>query len=163
MATPDFQTLALNLAMAQSRLGALTDAKNAHDAAGATIGALQAKGAQDYAAAQAAMGTLALPLTVGVLSVIDTRAQAERAAGKAAAIAYIKANPTCTEADAITAWVSGAQPTIPAGMVHPLNDPAGLLEAYIANAHAAGATPDTTWASFAAFVVATDQTVLETM
>ncbi len=159
----DFQTLALNLAMAQSRLQALTDAKTAHDAAGATIGALQAKGAQDYAAAQAALGTLALPLTVGVLSVIDTRSQAERAAGKAAAVSFIKANPTCTEADAITAWNAGAQPTLPVGMVHPLNDPAGLLEAYIANAHAAGATPDTTWASFAAFIVATPAATLETM
>lgn len=159
----DFQTAALNLAQAQARLKGLTEAKSAHDAAGASIGTLQAQAAQDYAAAQSAMGTLALPLTVGVLSVIDTRAQAERAAGKAAATSFIKANPTCTEADAITAWVSGAQPTIPAGMVHPLNDPAGLLEAYIANAHAAGATPDTTWASFAAFIVATPAATLETM
>ena len=159
----DFQTSALNLAQTQSRLKALTDAKSAHDAAGASIGTLQAQAAQDYAAAQSAMGTLALPLTVGVLSVIDTRAQAERAAGKAAAISFIKANPACTEADAITAWTSGAQPTIPAGLTHPLNDPAGLLEAYIANAHAAGATPDTTWASFAAFVVATPAATLETM
>ena len=159
----DFQTSALNLAQAQSRLKAITDVKGALDAAVAAVGTFQATAAQDFAAAQSAMGTLALPLSVGVLSVIDTRSQAERAAGKAAAIAYIKANPTCTEADAITAWVSGAQPTIPAGMVHPLNDPAGLLEAYIANAHAAGATPDTTWASFAAFVVATPAATLETM
>ena len=160
---PDFQTQALDLAGKQNRLKGITEVKSALDAAVGAVGAIQAQAAQDYAAAQAAMGTLALPLTVGVLSVIDTRAQAERAAGKAAAIAYIKANPTCTEADAITAWVSGAQPTIPAGMVHPLNDPAGLLEAYIANAHAAGATPDTTWGSFAAFIVATPAATLETM
>lgn len=158
----DYQSAALGLALAQSRYQALVDAKTQHDTASAGLANLQSAAAAALQQAQAAMGS-ASPTTIGTLSVIDTRSQTERQAGKGAAIDYIKANPSCAEADAITAWETGAKATLPAGLTNLLNNPAGLLEAYIANALAMGATKDNTWASFAALVVATDKTALLAM
>ena len=159
---PDYQTAALQLAQAQGAVAALQGASKPITDALTAVNALQTTAFQALQAAQTAMGS-SNALTVGVLSIIDTRSQTERAAGKAAAITFVKANPTCTEADAIAAWNTGAATTFPAGCTMPVNNPAGLLEAYMINAHAIGATPDTTWASFAAFMVATPEATLLAM
>jgi hypothetical protein len=158
----DYQTASLQLAQAQGAIASLAQAKSLVDTAENAMAALQSQAGQALLAAQQAMGSTS-PLVVGVLSVIDVRASAERQAGKASAITYIQANPACAEGDAINAWNAGASPTIPTGMTQLLNNPTGLLEAYIANAHSLGATPDTTWASFAAFVCATPAATLLAM
>jgi len=161
-AQADFQTAALQLAKAQGAIGPLQTAMDAVIVAMNTVEGLQRSAAADLLSAQQALGS-ANPLTVGVLSIIDTRSQTERAAGKAAAINFVKANPTCTEAQAIAAWTTGATSTFPPGCTMPVNNPAGLLEAYMNNAHAIGATPDTTWTSFVTLLINTPLATLLAM
>ena len=159
---PDYQTAALGIALAQGPVNALAQAQVAAATALGSITTQLDAAKTALASAQAALGA-STPVTIGTLSIIDQRSQTERAAGKAAAVAYIKANPTCAEAEALAAWNTGATPTLPTGCTLFLNNATGLLEAYIINAHALGATPDTTWASFAAFIVATPETTLLAM
>jgi len=158
----DYQTTALQLAQAQGAVAALQGATQPVADALKAIIALQTTAFQSLQSAQTSMGS-ANSLTVGILSIIDTRSQTERAAGKAAAINFVKANPTCTEAQAIAAWTTGATSTFPPGCTMPVNNPAGLLEAYMNNAHAIGATPDTTWASFVTLLINTPLATLLAM
>ena len=156
---PDYQTAALGIALAQGPVNALAQAQVAAATALGSITTQLDAAKTALASAQASLGA-STPVTIGTLSIIDQRSQTERAEGKAAAVVFIKANPTCSEDEAIAAWNAGASPTLPANCTHFLNNAAGLLEAYIINAQALGATPDTTWASFAAFIVATPETTL---
>jgi hypothetical protein len=91
--------------------------------------------------------------TVGEISSVTALLLAERNAGIQAAASFIQANPTATQAQAITAWTTAAlaATTLPAL----LQDPTQLFGIYALNLHNTGAIPDTTWASFAAWVVAT--------
>lgn len=95
----------------------------------------------------------------GPKSTVTQACEAERAAGKSATIDYIKANPACTQEDALAAYRTAALATRPAERPWLLCDPASLLSEYMANL-----VPDkiaeATWAAFAAFVVATDKDAL---
>jgi len=117
----------------------------------------QAKAA--WSAANDALNTAqATAGTVGTVSSIDQALQAERFAGKAASVDYIKANPTCTEADAIAAWTTAglAATGLPA-LIVPAESYAAL---YRANLAKMGLTPDATWESQRAWIVATDKATI---
>lgn len=151
-----YQDDLMNLATAQAGYKALTEAKGHLDAATDALAQAQARASIALQEAQAAIGQAGV--TVGLKSSVTTRAEAERTQGQSAAIDVIKADPAISEASAIAAWRAGV--VLPSGRTIPLHDPGGLLEEYAANAHAAGAIPDTSWQAFRAFIVATDKQVL---
>jgi hypothetical protein len=91
----------------------------------------------------------------GPYSTIDQAMQTERYAGKAAAIEYVKANPACTEADAVLAYQAAAIAARPPDRQYLLQMPDGLLREYRELAAQLGLTPDATWESFRALLVAT--------
>jgi hypothetical protein len=84
----------------------------------------------------------------------------ERDAGKSALIDYLKANPNATEAAAIAQWNTSALTGRPADRQWLLQDPASIRKEYSANLVGMGYVADTTWAAFAAFVVATPKATL---
>lgn len=147
--------LTLTLATLKGRTEALKEAKAAIDGAGAALAALQSKAATDTAeTVQALRGQD----TVGFYSSVDQILRSERFAGKAASVDYIKANPTCAEADAIAAWDAAGKAAT--GLPVLLQDTANLAIVYRANLHAMGLTPDASWESQRAWIVATDKNVV---
>ena len=92
----DYQTTALQLAQAQGAVAALQGATQPVADALKAIIALQTTAFQSLQSAQTSMGS-ANSLTVGILSIIDTRSQTERAAGKAAASIMSTTAPTITQ------------------------------------------------------------------
>lgn len=70
---------------------------------------------------------------------------------------YVKANPTCVEADAEVAYRTAALAARPADRQWLLVDPGSLRQEYSANLVKLGLIPDTSWASWAAWIVATDR------
>ena len=91
--------------------------------------------------------------TLGTISSVTSLLVAERNAGIQAAATLIQANPTTTLEQALAAWTTAATaittlPTL-------LQDPNLLFTLYAQNLNQAGAIPDTTWASVAAWIVAT--------
>jgi hypothetical protein len=92
----------------------------------------------------------------GLKSSVTQSCEAERAAGKAAAIDYIKANPTCTQDDALAAYRRAALATRPADRQWLLCDPANVLREYMVHCVPAKIA-EATWEAFAAFVVTTDK------
>jgi hypothetical protein len=96
--------------------------------------------------------------SIGVYSSVDQLLRQERFAGKSASVDYIKANPTCAEADAIAAWTTaGIAATGLQALIVPAENYAAI---YRANLAKAGLTPDTTWESQRAWIVATDKAVI---
>ena len=96
--------------------------------------------------------------TVGQYSSIDQALRSERFAGKAASVDFIKANPTCTEIEAVAAWdVAGKAAT---GLPVLLQNTENLAIMYRANLARAGMIPDATWESQRAWIVATDKAVI---
>ena len=89
----------------------------------------------------------------GAYSAIDQVLRTERFAGKQAAIIFIQANPTCAETDAAAAWTTAALAAT--GLPQIIVPPASYFILYSANLLSDGLIKDTTWASFAAWVVAT--------
>jgi hypothetical protein len=146
----------------QADLDAATTAFNAAQAA-AVLAQQAVYPAQEAleAASQALQSAMAEGLkagTVGSVSSIDQALQAERFAGKSACIDFVKANPTCTEADAIAAWTTaGLAATGLAALIVPAESYAQL---YRANLLKLGLVPDTTWESQRAWMVATDKAVI---
>ena len=138
----------------------LTTAQTAFQAASAALdtantarlNALQtlqtAQSAYDTAVAQGIQSG-----TVGTISSVTALLVTERNAGIQGAATCLKANPSAAEADVMAAWTASgiAATSLPAL----LQDPTLLFSLYSQNLHAAGAIPDTTWASVAAWVVAT--------
>lgn len=110
--------------------------------------------AQEDLAAQVAAGT------ARAVSVIDNAAYAERQAGKAAVITFVKANPGCAQADAVAAWNAGALAARPADRQWLLMNTEGLLQEYGANLHAAGLITDQTWPSIAGWIAATPAAII---
>ena len=90
---------------------------------------------------------------VGTLSSVTQILLTERDAGITAAIAYVQANPSCAQADAVAAWTTAALAAT--SLPSLLQDPNALCAIYAGNLAKEGAIPDTTWASLAAWIVAT--------
>jgi hypothetical protein len=116
----------------------------------------QAK-ASELAALEAGAGP-GLTADFGAYSAIDQLLRVERFAGKGASVDYIKANPECTEADAVGAWRAGALAATGLDIV--IQDPGALGQVYRRNLRAAGLTQDEAWESQRAWIVATDKTVI---
>ena len=94
----------------------------------------------------------------GAFSSVDQLLRSERFAGKGASVEFIKANPTCAEADAITAWTTAAlAATGLAALVVPVENYATL---YRTRLKSAGMVPDITWESQRAWIVATDKATI---
>lgn len=141
--------LTLTLATLKGRSEALKDAKATLDAAVAKVANLQATTAQDTAATVAALQGVD---AVGFYSSVDQLLRLERFAGKAASVDYIKAHPTCTEAEAEEAWSLAATAATGMPLLVPVASYAAL---YRANLAAMGLTPDATWESQRAWIIAT--------
>ena len=103
--------------------------------------------------AQADLAAQVVAGNAGSYSSVDLMLQKERAAGKSAAIDYIKANPTCAEADAVNAWTPAA--IAATGLPTPIVPPANYLDLFTADLLAQGLIPDQTFGSLVAWVVAT--------
>lgn len=143
------------LALLNGKELALTQAKNLVDQAGAAIARLQVANAAEKAPVVASLNGLD---NIGVYSSVDQLLRTERFAGKSASVDYIKANPTCLESDAETAWeVSALAATGLLDLIVPVASYAAL---YRANLAAAGMTPDATWESQRAWIIATDKALI---
>lgn len=99
----------------------------------------------------------------GPYSVLEQEARTERNAGKGAVIDAAKANPELTLDEACATYKAAALAARSSDRQYVLFDPAALFQLYAINAKAAGYTPDVSWESFRAFVVATDKAALLTM
>jgi hypothetical protein len=143
------------LALLNGKELALTQTKNLVDQVGLAIGALQVANAAAKAPVVASLQGLD---SIGVYSSVDQLLRLERFAGKSASVDFIKGNPTCTEAEAEDSWTAAALAAtgLPA-LVVPVASYAAL---YRANLAKAGLTPDATWESQRAWIVATDKTVI---
>ena len=158
----DFTAQAQAVSDAQSQLDKATASATAADAAN-----IQAQ--QDMQAARAtltaatdalnaAMAAGAQAGPVGTYSTVDQLLQKERFAGKSACIDFVKANPTCAEADAIAAWTAAG---IAATGLTALIVPAATYEAmFEQNLLALKLIPEATWANLQAWMVATDKTII---
>ena len=132
---------------------AFSNASAALDTANTTrLTALQAmqaaQAAYDTAVAQGIQSG-----TVGIISSVTALLVTERNAGIQGAATCLKANPSATEADVMAAWAASG--TAATSLPALLQDPTLLFSLYSQNLHTAGAIPDTTWASVAAWIVAT--------
>lgn len=149
---PDLNT---TLAVLKGQQESLKQAKAILDQSTASLGALQAATAQQIQTTVTALQGLD---TVGFYSSVDQLLRTERFAGKSASVDYIKANPTCLEADAETAWATAAlAATGRAALMVPV---ANYSQVYRANLLAMKLVPDATWASQRAWIVATDKTII---
>ena len=91
--------------------------------------------------------------TLGTISSVTSLLVAERNAGIQAAATLIQTTPTTTLEQALAAWTTAA--TTATTLPTLLQDPNLLFTLYAQNLNQAGAIPDTTWASVAAWIVAT--------
>jgi hypothetical protein len=96
--------------------------------------------------------------TFGAYSSIDQVLRTERFAGKSACVDFVKANPACTEAEAVAAWsIAGMAAT---GLPVLLQDPEALGQVYRANLLAAHLVPDATWESQRSWLNATSKEII---
>jgi hypothetical protein len=84
----------------------------------------------------------------------------ERFAGKEASVDYVKANPECTEVEVTAIYSEAALVARPANRQWLIQDPEALRQEYSANLVAAGYIPDTTWASWRAWILATPKAII---
>jgi hypothetical protein len=92
----------------------------------------------------------------GERSIVDNAATAERTAGQLAVVSAIKATPAITEDEALAVWNTAALASRPPNRQWLLNNPANILQEYLANLVAGGLIADTNWSSLTAWVFATD-------
>ena len=149
---PDLNT---TLAVLKGQQESLRQAKSILDQGAASVASLQSEAAQQIAATVTALQGLD---TVGFYSSVDQLLRAERFAGKSASVDFIKANPTCAEADAEAAWTTAAlAATGRAALLVPVSS---YSQVYRENLLKMGLVPDTTWESQRAWIVATDKAVI---
>jgi hypothetical protein len=96
----------------------------------------------------------------GEYSSTDQAMRAERFAGKAASVDFVKANPTCTEDQVIPIYKAAALAARPPDRQWLLQDPVALRQEYAANLLKYGLIPDATWESWRAWIIATDRDVI---
>lgn len=147
--------LTLTLATLKGKAEGLKAAKAELDSASARLGTLQAITAQEI---QATVDALQGLDSVGYYSSIDLVLRTERFAGKSASVDFIKANPACTEQEALDAWAAAGLAAT--GLPGLIQDHALLGALYRTNLAAQGYTPDATWESQRAWIVATPKAVI---
>lgn len=147
--------LSTTLAILKGQQESLRQAKTILDQGGASLAALQVAVAGQIQQTVEALNGLD---TVGFYSSVDQMLRAERFAGKAASVDFIKANPECTEAEAVAAWdAAGLAAT---GLPVLLQDTASLAQVYRLNLVAGGYIAEPTWEAQRAWIVATDKSVV---
>ena len=149
---PDLTT---SLAILKGQQESLRQAKTEVDAAGSRIAALQVAVAGQIRETVDALQGLD---TVGFYSSVDQLLRTERFAGKAASVDFVKANPACTEAEAIAAWDAAGKAAT--GLPVLLQDTAALAQVYRLNLVAGGFIAAPTWEAQRAWIVATDRTAI---
>jgi hypothetical protein len=119
---------------------------------------LLAEAQAELAAIEAGAGP-GITADYGPKSIVTQLVETERAAAKSAAIDFIKANPQCTEADAVQAWEAAALASH-SNFQYVLQSGMAMLELYRANMLAANIITDNTWEAQRAWVIATDKATI---
>jgi hypothetical protein len=96
----------------------------------------------------------------GPYSTVEQAMRTERFTGKGACIDFVKANPECTEADAVQAYTTAALAARPSERQYLLQSVEGLLHEYRLNALGLGLILEDTWEEFRAYIVATSKDTL---
>ena len=147
--------LTLTLGTLKGRGEALKQARGLMDTALAGLSTLQSTLNRDLRDTVAALQGSD---SVGIYSSVDQLLRLERFAGKEASVDYVKANPECGEAEATAAWeAAGIAATHLPALVVPAENYAAL---YRANLTAMGLTPDATYESQRAWIIATPKSVI---
>ena len=150
----------MDISDAQTQVATLEAAALAADQANIQAQEALRQARQTLADAQAALADQVAAGTARAVSVIDNAAYAERQAGKAAVITYVKANPSCAQSDAVAAWTTGALAARPADRQWLLMSPDGLFGEYSANLLALGLITDASWPTLASWIAATPAAVI---
>lgn len=132
-------------------------------AADATNQAAQAQVAAARQALADAHAVLAAQISEGkarAVSVIDNAAYAERQAGKAALIDFVKTDQSCSLDAAVVAWTTGALTARPDDRQWMLMSPEGLFQEYAANLKAYGLITDVSWPTLAGWIAVTPAAVI---
>ena len=146
--------LTTSLALLNGRKEAFLAIRGHLNSLSSTLEANLSANAQEIATAVSALQGIA---GVRQTSSVDDYCLNERTIGQGAAIDFIKANPECSEEEALSAWLEAVTAAIPV-VTH---DPKGLLKLYVGNMAGQMATPgDTAWEAFRAFVGMTDKSKL---
>lgn len=147
--------LTLSLATLKGQSEGLKQAKEALDTCAAAVARLQVTTSQQVQATVEALNGLD---SVGYYSSIDQVLRQERFAGKSASVDFIKANPTCTEQQALDAWqAAGLAAT---GLPALLQNHVLLAKLYQQNLLAGGYTSEATWEAQRAWIIATPKSVI---
>lgn len=133
--------------------GAITSAKTLLEDVLAKLNAAQGQNAATLSELSASLK--AAQSIYGEYSATDQILRTERFAGKAASIDYVKANPNCSEADAIAAWTTAA--LVATGRATLFQDPGELGALYREQLVASGLIADPTWEAQRAWIAATDK------
>jgi D-serine deaminase-like pyridoxal phosphate-dependent protein len=145
---------------AQAQVDALTSAALQADAANQEAQNALRGARQTLADAQAALAAQVAAGTARTVSTIDNAAYAERQAGKAAVIDFVKANPGCAEFEAVAAWNAGALAARPGDRQWLLMNTDSLLQEYSANLKAIGMITDQSWPTLAGWIAATPAAII---
>lgn len=171
MATTDVQTALANEARRQElrqKIAGLVGSMNATASAVQRLNSVNSdsqislSAAQDELAALEAGAGPGITADFGPKSIITQMVETERFAAKDAAIDYIKANPTCSEADAAAAWNNAALASHPE-FTQVIQDGLVMSALYRVNLVKANLIPDNTWESHRAFIINTAKATIETM
>jgi len=154
------QAAALHSATLQGQVTAFGNAAQVLSSLSQDAAKQLAVASQALAALQVGIGP-GITADFGAYTSIDQLLKTERNAGITAAVLYIQANPTCAEDQAVTAWTTAAIAAtgLSACIIPPLN----LLPLYAGNAVAEKLIPDASFASLAAWIVATPTTTIATI
>jgi TolA-binding protein len=169
--TTDIQTVFANEARRQElrqKIAGLQGSINATASAVQKLNSVNSDSQISLTEAQSELVALELGAGPGVTadfgpkSIITQMVETERFAAKDATIDYVKANPTCTEADASAAWNAAALASHPDfGKV--IQDGMVMSALYRANMLKGGVISEDTWEAHRAFILNTDKAVIETM
>lgn len=147
-------TLTLTLAQVGGQIKALKQAKDAVYLNANTINDLL-QTAQD---SQAQLSATLEGIQIGTYSLIDQIEQTERFAAKSVCIDYIKANPTCSQDEAIAAWTTAGLAAT--NLPWLIQDPVVMAHLYQNNLFAEKLTPDASWESQRAWMVVTEKSII---
>jgi ankyrin repeat protein len=150
----------------KTKLAGLQGAMDATASVVSRLSMLNNDTAIQFNAAQAELAALEVGAGPGITadfgpkSVITQFLETEREVAKAACVAYIKANPSCTESAAATAWDQAAAANNASTINMSVQSGLAMGRLYARNLAAQGLAPDSTWGSFRAWVIATPTDVI---
>lgn len=158
-----YRAAQISLAQIQTRINALYEAKAFIDLGTCTFETKLQAAMSDKTKAAADLLALAsgdasaLPEVIEP-SAIDSVLRIERFAGKSACVDFVKANPACSEADAIAAWTTAGEAAT--GLPFLIQDAGNLAKVYQTNLLKSGATTAATWEAQRGWLIATPKDVI---